>query len=349
VSSFEADGGWRSVLQQLTDGGNLRAPQAGAAMTEILEGRATAAQIAAFIVALRMKGETVDEVSGMVDAMLAASAPIEVPAGFDPVDIVGTGGSPARRAHAVNVSTMACLTAAGAGAKVLKHGNRRASSTSGSSDVLEALGVEVELDGEAVVACLVETGAGFCFARLFHPAMRHAGPVRAELGVPTVFNLLGPLAHPARVNRQVIGVSDARLGPLVAGVLAARGATHALVAHGHGATDELTTTGPTELWEVRGGTVEHRVLDATDLGLAVADVQQVAGGDPAANAAIARRVLDGEPSAHRDLIALNAAAGLYVAGVATDLREGLDQATAALDDGRAAAVLEGLRAVSHRG
>lgn len=347
MATLEALGGWTAVLQQLTGGADLTAEQAGAAMTGILAGEATAAQIAALIVALRMKGETVDEVSGMLDAMLAASAPITVPAGADPIDIVGTGGSPSRRAHAVNVSTMASIVAAGAGARVLKHGNRRASSTSGSSDLLEALGVAVELDGDAVIRCLEACGAGFCFARVFHPAMRHAGPVRAELGVPTVFNLLGPLANPGRVVRQVVGVSDPGLGSLVAGVLQQRGSVHALVVCGADRTDELTTTGPAQVWELVDGVIRTSTVDATDLGLTSAAPETVRGGDPETNAGIARAVLAGDRSPYRDLIVLNAAAGLMVAGLVDDLAGGVVAAAAAIDDGRAAGVLERLRQVSN--
>ena len=215
MTALEDLGGWRVVLTELTAGHDLTRPLASAALGEILAGRATDGQIGAFIVALRMKGEAVEEVSGMVDAMLDAAAPIELAELDEVVDIVGTGGAPTRRVHALNVSTMSSFVAAGAGARVCKHGNRKASSTSGSFDLLDALGVTVELDGPAVARCVEGTGLGFCFARAFHPAMRHVGPVRAELGVPTVFNFLGPLSHPARVRRQVIGVSDPRVAPTV--------------------------------------------------------------------------------------------------------------------------------------
>jgi anthranilate phosphoribosyltransferase len=341
-SDLATMGGWREILGQLTAGRDLTADQAGAAMAEILAGEATDAQIAAFIIALRMKGEAVEEVSGLVDAMMGAAAPIVLPAGPDPVDIVGTGGAPSRRLHALNVSTMAAIVAAGAGARVVKHGNRRASSTSGSADLLEALGVVLELDGPGVAHCVVESGVGFCFARTFHPAMRHAAPVRAELGVPTVFNFLGPLSNPAGVQRQVIGVSDPRVAPTVVGVLARRGAPRAMVVTGHDGTDELTTTGTSTIHELREGDVVTRTFDPSEVGIEVVAPEVVAGGDAQANAAIAHRVLGGETGPYRDIVVLNAAAALVVAGLVDDLPAGVVSAGASIDSGRAATVLERL-------
>lgn len=343
MGALAEQGGWPAVLRALLAGRDLTAAQAGAAMEEILTGEATAAQIAAFIVALRMKGESVEELSGMVDAMLAAAAPVDLGPDADAaIDIVGTGGAPTRRVHALNVSTMACFVAAGAGARVCKHGNRRASSTSGSFDLLEALGVPLELDGEAVARCVRDAGIGFCFARAFHPAMRHAGPVRAELGVPTVFNVLGPLSNPAGVRRQVLGVADPQLAPTVLGVLRSRGSPRALVVHGHDGMDELTTTGPTTVHELHDGEVRTFELQPGDVGLPVVDAAQIRGGDPATNAAIARRVFAGEPGPYRDIVVLNAAAGLWVAGIVDDLAAGVEAAAAAIDGGRAAAALERL-------
>ena len=348
MATLDDLGGWRSVLTELTEGRDLSAVAASAAMHEILAGAASPAQIAAFIVALRMKGEAVEEVSGMVDAMLAAASPISLPPGIDPIDIVGTGGAPTRRIHALNVSTMASFVAAGAGVAVCKHGNRKASSTSGSFDLLDALGVAVELDGPAVARCVTEAGIGFCFARAFHPAMRHAGPVRAELGVATVFNFLGPLSHPARVRRQVIGVSDLRVAPVVVGVLQARGIDRAMVVHGHDGMDEITLTGPTTIFELVEGEVREYELEPTRLGIACRDAAEIAGGDQDTNAAIAHRVLSGEPGAYRDIVALNAAAGLVVGGVAATLADGLDAAYASIDDGRAATALATLVEVSNQ-
>jgi anthranilate phosphoribosyltransferase len=338
--TFDEMGGWRAVLGSLVAGHDLTSAQASAAMGEILEGVASPAQIAAYIVALRMKGESIDEMSGMVDAMLAAAATVDL--GADravAIDIVGTGGAPTRRVHALNVSTMSCLVAAGAGAKVCKHGNRKASSTSGSFDLLEALGVPIELDGPAVATCVREAGVGFCFARAFHPAMRHAGPVRAELGVPTVFNFLGPLSNPAGVLRQVIGVSDPLMAPTVIGVLQSRGAPRAMVVHGHDGMDEMTTTGKTTVHELSEGEVRTYELDPAALGVAVVAPEQVKGGDAEENASIARRVLAGEKGPHRDIVTLNAAAGLWVAGRVDDLAAGLELARQSIDEGEAGRTL----------
>jgi anthranilate phosphoribosyltransferase len=336
-------GGWPAILGALTSPRDLSADESGAAMADILDGAATPAQIAAFIVALRMKGEAVDEVVGMVDAMLAASAPLDLPDGT--IDIVGTGGTPRRRTSALNVSTMASIVAAGAGAKVCKHGNRRASSTSGAFDLLEALGVGIELDGAAVRRCVEQAGVGFCFARSFHPAMRHAAPVRAELGVPTVFNLLGPLSHPGRVTRQVIGVADPRLLDLVAGVLAARGVEHALVVHGRDQLDELTITTTSDVREVRDGTVEAWELKPADVGLA--EVDDLPGGTPDDNARVAHELFGGARGPARDIVVLNAGAGLYVSGRVASVAEGVVAAQGSVDDGNATAVLEQLVAVSN--
>ena len=339
ASAIERAGGWATVLGRLVDRQDLSGDQAAAGLASILAGEASPAQVAAFIVGLRVKGETVEEVAGMVGAMLDAAAPLDLPAGT--IDIVGTGGSPRRRVKALNVSTMACLVAAAGGATVCKHGNLKASSTSGSFDLLGALGIGYDLDGPALAAIVRDVGIGFCFSRAFHPAMRHAGPVRAELGVPTVFNLLGPLSHPGRVTRQVVGVGDPRSIDLVAGALAARGSEHALVVHGDGAIDELALTGPTTISEVRDGqVVGTRTFAPSDAGLAVVPVDDLPGGDAEANADIARRVVAGEPGPARDIVVLNAAAGLYVAGVVDGIAEGVAVAGAAIDDGSAQAVLD---------
>ena len=333
---------WPALLSTLVAGTDLDATQASDALREILSGDATDAQIAAFLIGLRSKGESIVEVSAMVDAMLDAAAPIQLPAGPDAIDIVGTGGAPSRRAHALNVSTMACFVAAGAGARVVKHGNRKASSTSGSFDLLELLGVPLELDGAGVAHCVAEAGIGFCFARSFHPAMRHAGPVRTQLGIPTVFNFLGPLSHPARVQRQVIGVSDQRIAPIVVGVLQQRGAPRAIVVSGDDGMDEFTTTTTSTVHELRDGLVTTSTFDPQDVGIQRVSPEAVAGGSPEENAAIARRVFAGESGPHRDIVCLNAAAGLFVAGVVDDIASGVVRAQAALDSGAAAGVLERL-------
>lgn len=340
--TFASLGGWKDVLAGLVERRDLDAGAATGAMREILAGTTTPAQIASFVTALAIKGETVTEVVAMVEAMLEAAEPIELPEGADPVDIVGTGGGPTRRVAALNVSTMASFVAAGAGAMVCKHGNRRASSTSGSFDLLEALGVVVDIDGAGVHRCLADVGIAFCFAKGFHPAMRHAGPVRADLGFPTVFNLLGPLSHPAGVTRQVIGVSDPDVADLVLGVLMARGAPRAMVVHGSDRMDELTLTGTSTVHEVRDGESSTWTLDPTDLGLSIVAPDALRGGTPSENAAIAHRVLAGERGAVRDIVCLNAAAALVVAGLADRIEEGLVLAQASIDEGRANAKLSSL-------
>ena len=345
MTAIDAHGGWPAVLGRLLAGDDLTRDQAAAALATVLAGDATAAQTAALIIALRLKGETVEEITGMVGAMLDAAAPLDLPP--ETIDIVGTGGSPRRRQRALNVSTMASIVAASAGATVCKHGNVKASSTSGSFDLLGALGVGYDLDGPHISRIVRDVGIGFCFARTFHPAMRHAGPVRAELGVPTVFNVLGPLSHPGRVTRQVLGVGDPRLLDLVAGVLAARGAVHALVVHGADQLDELSLTGPTHVREVRDGEVVG-AYDVTpdELGLPTVAGADMPGGTPAENEAIARDVFGGRPGPARDIVVLNAAAGLLVAGRVTSLSEGVSVAQAAIDAGDAETTLARLVAAT---
>lgn len=335
MPAIDEHGGWPTVLGRLAALDDLTREQAAAALATVLAGDATQAQTAGLIVALRIKGETVDELAGMVGAMLDAAAPLTLPDGT--IDIVGTGGSPRRRERALNVSTMASIVAAAAGAVVCKHGNVKASSTSGSFDLLGALGIRYDLAPDAVGRCVSEVGVGFAFARGFHPAMRHAGPVRAELGIPTVFNVLGPLSHPGRVQHQVLGVGDGRLLDLVAGVLAARGAQHALVVHGHDQLDELSLSGPTHVREVRGGEVVASYdLSPGDVGLGVVDGDDMPGGSPEDNAAIARALVAGETGPARDIVCFNAGAALYVAGCVSDIAQGVEQAAAAISDGRAA-------------
>jgi anthranilate phosphoribosyltransferase len=337
--------GWAAVLGELAAGRDLRAAQARAAMAEILDGAASAAQVAGFIVALRMKGETVEELTGMLDAMLAAGERVDLPPGADVVDVVGTGGD---RAHTINVSTLAALVVAGAGGRVCKHGNRAASSSAGSADVLEALGVRIDCGPDGVARCVAEAGIGFCFAPRYHPAMRHAGPTRRELGIPTAFNILGPLANPAGARRLMIGVADVTMAERMAGVLAARGAERALVVHGDDGLDELTISTTSHVVEVRAGEIGSYDVDPTALGIARTPAESVVGGDPATNAALARRVLGGEHGPHRDIVVLNAAAGLVAAGLADDIAGGLDAARASIDEGRAVAALDKLVALSNR-
>jgi anthranilate phosphoribosyltransferase len=336
-------GGWPAVLGALTARRDLTGDEAQAAMAEILDGGATPAQVAGFIVALRMKGETVDELSGLVDAMVAAGEHVTLGAGSPAVDIVGTGGD---RAHTINVSTLAALTVAGAGGRVCKHGNRAASSSTGAADLLEALGVRIDCGPAEVAACVDGAGIGFCFAPRFHPAMRHAGPTRKELGVPTAFNFLGPLANPAGVKRLMIGVADPSMAERMIGVLAARGAERAMVVHGGDGLDELTISTTSTVVELRDGDVSTYEVDPAVLGLGVAPRESLRGGDPATNARLARAVLAGEPGPHRDVVCLNAAAGLVVSGLVGDLKEGVDAARASIDGGAAAAALDRLVGIS---
>ena len=343
--TLEEIGGWGAVLGPLTSGRDITSVQAGAALADILEGSASPAQMAAFMVALRMKGETVEEMSGMLATLLAFAEPVPLPPGLDVVDTCGTGGD---RSHTINVSTIAAFIVAGAGAPVCKHGNRAASSACGSADVLEALGVAIDVGPEAVARCVEEAGMGFCFAPRFHSALRHAGPTRRELGVPTVFNFLGPMANPARARRQVLGVSDPAMAEKVVGVLEANGAEHALVVYGHDGLDELTLTTTSTVLELRDGKVRTYVVDPVALGLEPVDGAALRGDDAVTNADLARRVLDGERGPHREFALLNAAAGIVAAGRAEDLVDGLAAATAAVDDGRAAEVLVRLAEVSQR-
>jgi len=331
------------VIGPLTGGRDLTTAQVTAAITEILQGAALPSQMAAFAVGLRMKGETVEELGALLDGMVAFAERVDLPAGTDAVDTCGTGGD---RSCTINASTVAALVVAGAGAPVCKHGNRSQSSQCGSADLLEALGVTVSLGPAGVAACVADAGMGFCFAPRYHPAFRHVGPVRRELGVPTVFNFLGPVANPAGVRRQVLGVSDPAMAAKLIGVLQARGAERALVVYGHDGLDELTTITTSTVLELSDGSVRTYDVDPVDLGLKPATLEDIQGGDPATNADLARRVLDSESGPKRDFVLLNAAAGLVAAGVAEDLAEGLAAATDSLDSGRAAAVLERLVAVS---
>ncbi|MDQ1445815.1 MAG: anthranilate phosphoribosyltransferase [Acidimicrobiaceae bacterium] len=336
-------GGWPFVIGRLMRNESLSADQAAAALDDILEGNATSAQIAAFAVGLRMKGETVEEMTGLVRAMLDHAEPVDPPVGVEVIDTCGTGGD---RSHSINVSTIAAFVAAGAGARVCKHGNRAASSAAGSADVLEALGVVIDLGPAGVARCIVEAGMGFCFAPRYHAASRHAVPTRRELGVPTVFNFLGPLANPARPRRQVVGVSDGAMAEKVLGVLQANGATTAMVVYGHDGLDELTTTDASTVLALADGSVRTFVVDPVEMGLALTPLDALRGGDPTTNAGLARRVLEGEPGPHRDIVLLNAAAAVVVAGLADDLVDGLLVAARSVDSGRAGEVLDRLVEVS---
>ena len=334
-------GGWPYVIGRLMRREDLTDAEAGAALAEILDGNATDAQIAAFAVGLRMKGESVEEITALVRTMVAYAEPVDA---GDVVDTCGTGGD---RSHSINVSTLAAFAVAGAGAAVCKHGNRAASSAAGSADVLEALGVAIDLGAAEVAQCVRDAGMGFCFAPKFHPATRYAIPARRELGVPTVFNFLGPLANPARPRRQLVGVSDPAMAEKVLGVLQANGVERAMVVYGHDGLDELTTTTTSTVLEFHEGEVRTFVVDASTLGLRAVERASLAGGDPATNADIARRVLEGEAGAARDVVVLNAAAGLVVAGLAEGLEQGVALAQSSIDEGRAVGVLDRLVAISN--
>lgn len=345
VSDFNDQGGWPAVLGRVTSGHELDRPEAASVMTEILEGRSSAVQTAALLAALRTRGEATDEMAGFVDAMLAASLPLNLPPGA--IDIVGTGGSPQRRGNALNVSTMACFVAAAAGAIVCKHGNRKASSTSGSSDFLEAMGLPFDLGPSALESCVDRTGLGFAFARTYHPAMGHAGPVRAEMGIPTVFNLLGPMAHPGRVRRQVIGASTQQRAEQISSVLSELAVEHVWVVVGNHQLDELSISGPSQIWEITPQGVAHFTVDPANLDLAVVPDDKIGGGSAEDNVAVFTSILEGTPGPERDIVALNAAAGLVVAGVATTLDDAFQLAVGAIDSGEASAKLDDLRTVAN--
>jgi anthranilate phosphoribosyltransferase len=326
---------WPHVLSRLMAGDDLSESEARDAMGEVMAGNADPAQVAAFIVALRMKGESVAEMTGLVRAMYDAAVLVDV--GEPVVDTAGTGGD---GSGTFNISTTAAFIAAGAGAKVAKHGNRAASSKTGSADVLEELGVPIDLSPEATARLVREAGFGFFFAPRFHPAMRHAAPIRRALGVPTVFNVLGPLANPARAARQAIGVGDARMAERMVGVLQNLGSEYAFVFYGEDGLDELTTAGTSYIYRLRDGEVTHAEFTPEDFGVPRARRDDLLGGDAATNAAVIRSVLAGEPGPAADISVVNAAPAVVAAGLADGFVEGVAVAREAIDSGGAAAVLE---------
>jgi anthranilate phosphoribosyltransferase len=331
------------VLARLVSRDAVQPDDIAAALEEILQGRVTDTQAAGFIVALRAKGETAAELAALVRTMRAHAASVAVADGA--IDTCGTGGD---RAGTINVSTIAALVAAGAGARVVKHGNRAASSACGSADVLETLGVAIDLGPDGVAACVAEAGVGFCFAPRFHPAMRFLGPARRELAVPTTFNFLGPLANPAHVRRQAIGVADDTMATTMLGALQELGAEHVLVFHGDDGLDELTTTTTSTVHELREGRVRTYRVDPMDYGINRAATADLTGGDAATNATHVEAVLAGDKGPHRDIGLLNSAAALVVAGVAPDLAAGIETGADAISSGRARAALDRLVAVSAR-
>jgi anthranilate phosphoribosyltransferase len=330
-----------AAIESLASGHDLPADQTAGVLAEIMAGNASEVETAAVLIALRTKGETVDEIVGLARTMRDFATPVRC-GRDDLIDTCGTGGG----RQTFNVSTTAALIAAGAGCAVAKHGNRSATSQSGSADVLEALGVRIDLAPEDVPRCIEQAGFGFMFAPVHHRATRHVVPVRKELAVRTIFNLLGPLTNPAGAARQVIGVSDPRFQDPIAAAAAQLGAVRALVVTSEDGLDELSTCGATRVVEVDRGELRSFTVTPEDVGLPRARFEDVAGGTPPANADTARRVLAGEAGPRRDLAVLNAGAAIYVAGRAGTLEEGVRQAEAAIDDGRAARALEVLVAVS---
>ncbi len=329
----------RDQIIQLVRGNNLQEDQAAEAMEEIMTGVATPAQIAAFLTALHLKGETEAEIAGMARVMREKATPVEYTGPL--LDTCGTGGD---SSGTFNISTTAAFVAAGAGAVVAKHGNRAMSGICGSADLLEGLGVNIELDGVGVARCLREAGIGFMFAPKFHPSMRYAGPVRREIGIRTAFNVLGPLTNPARARHQVLGVADPVLAEKLAHALARLGTQHALVVHGHGGLDELALDGPNIIYEVWAGKpIQRSKVSASELGLASAERAAVLGGDRSRNIAITQAILNGEETgAPRDIVLLNSAAALVAADQADDLRAGLELARESLRSGAAMRRMERL-------
>lgn len=326
---------WPDILSRLASGADLTRDEARSTMDEIMAGSATPAQISAFIVSLRIKGETVDEMTGLVESMRSAAVTVDV--GVPVVDVVGTGGD---RSGTFNISTTAAFVAAGAGCTVAKHGNRSASSKCGSADVLEGLGMVIDLEPEDTVEMIRETGFGFFFAPRYHPSMRHAGPVRKELGIPTVFNFLGPLANPAGAKRQAVGVSDARMAERMIGVLDRLGSEYAFVVYGEDGLDEITTTGPTYIYRLRDGEITHAEFTPEDFGVDRARPQDLLGGEVAENVAITRSILSGSAGPKRDATVVNAAPAIVAAGLAPGFTEAVAMAQESIDSGKALETLD---------
>ena len=331
----------REAIDKIVSGRSLDMQEATSVMGEIMEGEATPAQLGSFLTALRLKGETAEEIAGMATVMREKALRVDVPGQL--VDSVGTGGD---GQNTFNISTAAAFVAAAAGLKVAKHGNRAASSSCGSADVLEALGVKIELTPGSVSRCVNEVGMGFMFAQAFHPAMRHAGPVRREIGIRTVFNILGPLTNPAGVQNLLLGVADPSLSETMARVLALLGVNHALVVHGHGGLDELSLSGDSSVWEVRGGDVKHWTLGLADTGLPLRSIEAIRGGSKEENADTMRRLFRGEAGPVRDIVLLNSAGVLLAGDRADSIKEGIRTAAEIIDGGEALEKLEDLVALS---
>ena len=331
----------REAINALVEGHSLTMGEAAASMNEIMEGDATPAQFGAYVTALRLKGETVQEIAGMARVMREKALHVSVSAVL--VDTAGTGGD---RSGSFNISTTAALVAAGAGIKVAKHGNRAMSGATGSADVLEALGVNIDLSPEGVQQCIEEVGFGFMFAQRYHPSMRFAAGPRREIGIRNVFNILGPLTNPAGAKRQVIGVADPAMARRMAEVLGTLGSERALVVHGEDGMDELTITGPSQVWELKDGSVTEYAFTPDSVGLQTADAGTLAATSPDDSAATVRSVLGGTYGPARDVVLLNAAAALAVGDAAQSLSDGVVQASESIDSGAASRVLTGLAELS---
>lgn len=332
----------KSIIAELANGARLDAAQARAAFETVMSGEATPAQIAAFLMGLRVRGETVDEITAGAEVMRERALRVTAPA--DAIDIVGTGGD---SLGTWNISTAASIVIAASGVPVAKHGNRKASSLSGTADALQELGVNLDIDPAAIERCIAKAGIGFMFAQAHHSAMKHVAPVRGELGIKTVFNMLGPLSNPAMVKRQLLGVFHSGWVAPFAEVLRNLGSESAWVVHGSDGMDEITTTGPSTVAELRNGNIRVFAVTPEDAGLKRATIEDLKGGNPAENAAAIHRLLDGEPSAYRDIVLINTAAALIVSGKVTNLKEGVALAAKAIDSGEAKATLAKLVAVSN--
>jgi anthranilate phosphoribosyltransferase len=333
----------REALGKIVLGQNLTRAEAQTAMRSLANGEATPAQIAGFAVALRMKGETAEEIAGLADVMREVATRVD--AGSDAVDVVGTGGD---GAGTFNISTMSALVVASAGGRVAKHGNRNVTSACGAADFLEAIGVVIDLGPEGVARCVDETGFGFMFAPNYHPAMRHAVPVRREIGVRTVFNILGPLSNPAGVRRQLTGVAVPGLGETLARVFEMLGAEHAVIVHGQDGLDEISVSAPTSIHETRYGELRSYTIEPEQFGLQRWPTDAVRGGTVEANVRLGRVVLDGQRGPARDVVLLNAGASLYMAGVSDSIQDGIARAADELDSGRARAKVEQVVVASQR-
>jgi len=333
---------FRSLIGKVATGAELTLDESANAFDRMMSGEATPSQMGALLMGLRVRGETVDEITGAVTTMRAKMLKVEAPEGA--IDVVGTGGD---ASGSYNISTCAAFIVAGAGVPVAKHGNRALSSRSGAADVLAALGVRIDIDPDAIARCIAQAGIGFMFAPLHHPAMKHVGPTRVELGTRTIFNLLGPLSNPAGVKRQMVGVFSRHWVEPLAKVLGRLGSERAIVVHGSDGLDEITTAGPTSVASLENGTVRTFEISPEDVGLPKADPKRLLGGDADANAAALLSVLKGEKSPYRDVAMFNAAAALIVAGRARDLADGMKMARASIDSGEAEGRLDRLVAVSN--